>query len=168
MSTRDSAGSGEPKAKPDWNKLIPELSGYFTPGPADPEDYAFYNSSMEVALGFSNLFWPNFFVYEDMVFRGDDPTIGEEGVANIKNWLNHYDGDKSKVEAMLNHWHLIDLFRLRHMPGDDQQMSYLATVIVDMWAAKLRQDFPDRCFEVELDRSASETWNWEITFYQRR
>ena len=166
MTTGD--GENNLRAKPDWNKLIPALAGYFTPGPADPEDYAFCESGIEAALGFSNLFWPNFYVFEELVFRGDDPQPDELAAANIENWLNHYDGDKSKVVAMLNHEHLIDLFRLRHKPGDDQQITYLATVIVDMWAAKLRQDFPSRCFEVELDRTGSETWDWEITFYQRR
>lgn len=166
MSTIDSGGG--PKARPDWHVLIPALAGYFKPGPADPEDFAFYESSIEVALGFSNLFWPNFYLYEDMVFRDVAPEIDEVDAANIRSWLTQYDGDKSRVEAMLNHSHLIDLFRMRQRPGDDPQISYLATVIVEMWAAKLRQDFPDRSFEVELDRGAHETWNWEITFYQRR
>lgn len=157
--------------QPNWDDLIPPLKQYFTPGPTAPEEFAIYETNMEVAIGFSELFWPPFIVYDGMVFRGTE--VEAEGKANIANWMKAFDNNKAKVEQMLNHDHLIDLFCERNREGTGAQIAYLASVLRDAWAAKLKVDFPDRAFTVDLymepEGSTGEdakVGDWEITFYQ--
>lgn len=159
---------------PDWAKLIPKLEGYFDPGPASPEHYAFFESSLEVALGFSDLFWPPFTEYNSMVFRGVPESLDEAGESNIANWLKAFEGNCSQVERMINHIHLIDLFCERSREGSGYQIAYLGRVVRETWEAKLKLDFPGKTFAVELflsepdESGESAVGDWLITFYQRQ
>jgi hypothetical protein len=169
----DEAPSRTRIGKPDWAQLIPRLEGYLIPGPTSPEAYAFLESTLEVAIGFSEIFWPPFIEYDDMVFRGSSETpICGEAVANIESWLTRFDGNRSEVERMINHEHLIDLFWERSRSGGNDQIAYLGRVVREMWAAKLKFDFPNRKFVVDLEidvpdeNGVNAVGDWIVTFYQ--
>ena len=154
---------------PDWDKLIPGMRGYLVPGPTWPEEWAFYESNLQIALGFSDLFWPPFIQYDGMVFRGSaENAISAEGAKNIADWMTRFEGKRYEVERMLNHEHLIDLFRERNRDASASQIDYLAKVLHDAWAAKLKLDFPQMTFKVDLELSEpKEIGDWFITFYQQ-
>ena len=161
----DEAPSRARIGKPDWDTLIPGLKTYFAPGPTQPQDWAFCESSIEAAIGFSELFWPPFAEYDGMVFKG---KVGPEGSASIAGWMDQFEGDKSEVEKMLNHEHLIDLFDARNSPTQPEKLAYLGAVVCDMWLAKLKTDFPEKAFTVELFTNPVDgIGDWLITFYQR-
>ena len=156
---------------PNWNILIPGLRDYLVPGPAAPEDYALLESKIEIALGLTELFWPPFVEYEEMAFRGsaEDP-VDDEASKNLASWANTFNGSGSEVERMVNHEHLVDLFEQRHGEAepDPEKLIYLGKVVRDMWAAKLKLDFPNRNFNVDLYVSEqSDIGEWLITFYQQ-
>jgi hypothetical protein len=151
---------------PDWDQLIPGLKGYLVPGPTEPQYWAFDTTSLESAIGFSELFWPPFIEYDSMVFRGDSP-VSPDARKNIANWTASAKGERWKVEQMLNHEHLIDLFSERYRQGQSDKIIYLARVVREMWEAKLKLDFPNRSFVVDLHvPPTDDIAEWQITFYQ--
>lgn len=159
---------------PDWHRLIPSLKGYLVPGPTAPEEYSLLESSLEVALGYSELFWPSFHKYDGMVFRGSaEDQKSPEDLKNIASWIAKFNGDRSKVEEMLNHEHLVDLFFERNRKGTGHQVYYLGSVLRETWQAKLMLDFPEKQFVVELHTPGSdgsgdyEIGDWILTFYQK-
>jgi hypothetical protein len=151
---------------PDWDRLIPDLKGYFNPGPTAPEYWAFETANLECAIGLSELFWPPFIEYNNMVFRGDAP-VGPDGARNIASWMKSLKGEQAKVEQMLNHTHLVDLFADASREGSPDKIMYLARVVREMWDAKLRLDFPNKSFVVDLYVPPTDDISeWQITFYQ--
>jgi hypothetical protein len=82
---------------------------------------------------------------DSMVFRGDAP-VTPDARENIANWLASAKGERWKVEQMLNHEHLIDLFSERYRQRQSDKI-YLARVVREMWEAKLKLDLsgPNTC-----------------------
>jgi hypothetical protein len=157
---------------PNWGTLIPGIHGYLVPGPTDPETWSLCESNIKVAIGLTELFWPPFVEFDGLMFRGSDmDPCGPETSKNIANWMKSFENDRAKVERMLNHIHLIDLLFERNnptTPEQPEQMAYLASVLRDMWAAKLKLDYPDKDYIVELQITEPENlFDWLITFYRR-
>ena len=152
---------------PNWDVWIPALRGA-PAGTASPEEYAFFKSSLAVAIGFSDLFWPPFIEHGGMVFRAASSDLSPEESANIVSWLKRFGGDRSETERMLNHVHLIDLFLQRNREPEPLQLAYLGRVLQETWDAKLAKDFPGKMFLVELEISQTNFFDWMITFCEVR
>jgi hypothetical protein len=54
---------------------------------------------------YQKLFWPDFVEHDDCVFLALDEAI-------YRQWLQQTGGDKRKVEAVMNHRHIIDLLSI--------------------------------------------------------
>ena len=112
--------------------------------------------SVEQALAYSDLFWPEFVEHEGCVFM-------ERAADSFRGWSEPL-GDPSKVEAMLNHRQVCDLFEWE---SSHNMMIGLGRVLRDAWTLKLARDFPERRFAVELYDTPSENpTDYQITFYQ--
>jgi hypothetical protein len=77
------------------------------------------------------------------------------------------EGDKSRVEAVINHLHIMDMFQNDAAPSEEVVI-HIAGVLKDMWSCKLQRDFPERHFQVDVYDGTSESLlDYEITFFQR-
>jgi hypothetical protein len=119
-------------------------------------EWLYATGSVEQALACSDLFWPEFVEHEGCVFM-------ERVADSFRGWSESL-GDPSKVEAMLNHRHICDLFERE---SSHNMMIGLGRVLRDAWTIKLARDFPERRFAVEFYDTPSENpTDYQITFYQ--
>ena len=112
------------------------------------------------ALGYAAIFWPSFVQYERCIFRASpDHTAYQE-------WMKSTRGDCAKVEAMVNHVHLADLFTGSDYRPNRALLLRLGQIMKEMWSCKLAQDFPDKRFETHFTSDAENLADLELTFYQ--
>ena len=140
--------------------------GSFVPEPwcttDEPElDWLYNTGSIEQALAYSKLFWPSFIEHEDCVFLTFDDD-------KYRSWMAELHDDKARVEAMMNHRHIADVFEGAESAPHELLIG-LGRILKQCWKAKLLLDFPQRRFEVQFDdRQSAAPSDYEITFYQPR
>jgi len=111
----------------------------------------------EDALYYATLFWPPFVEVEGCVL------LGTKEPETFREWQAKCAGDRARIEAMLNHRHLEELFLAAPDPTPEMTRQF-GRVLREMWMAKLAQDFPGQRFVV----SVSEGEDPEITFCSER
>jgi hypothetical protein len=95
----------------------------------------------------SNLFWPEFVLHEDRVYLDDAPDAD-----TYLELLLAADHDKTTVQALCNHRHLLDFFE-----GTDAahlsraELIEFGNRVQAMWQAKVDIDFPERDVVVAFD-----------------
>jgi hypothetical protein len=111
----------------------------------------------EDAVRYGSLFWPTFAEMDGCVFLGPGvpDTLGE--------WRAKLGTDRERIEAVLNHRHILELFLGAPEPSVEVTRR-LGRLLQEMWTAKLSRDFPGRQFVVTL----SDGDDPEITFYTER
>jgi hypothetical protein len=117
--------------------------------------------NFELAIGFSALFWPEFVEHDGCVlFAG----ISEE---SYRGFMEACRGDRRRVEMVMNHQHILDLFTNVSGSATAEQMVYLGRVFRDIWQTKLPRDFPQRKFVVSFEEGPFEDLvEYQITFWQ--
>jgi hypothetical protein len=144
------------------DKLIPELSGWNNGDGIDVESWIRCVGRYDHAIGYASLFWPRFVVHDDCVFRY---TLDKD---TYSRWMDATGNDKRRVEAVVNHLHILDLFRDSEFQPNRDVILYVGSIFKDMWSCKLERDFPSRHFDVVFPDDASmELVDYEITFMQR-
>jgi hypothetical protein len=144
--------------------LVPELPEWNNGKGIDLDGWAQCTASSGSLIGASRIFWPDFVLYDDCVFRWRVPDE-----ANYRDWLLRSGGDRRKVEAVLNHCHVVDEFQTNSPGSLEAQVRYLGGVMAAMLRAKLAQEFPERTFEVSWDCDWSkDVVDWQVTFFQPR
>jgi hypothetical protein len=66
---------------------------------------------------------------------------------NFEAWWNELKGDRARIEGVLNHIHLWDVFDIAL---GAEKLGELARVIADSWRASANLRFPDRSFEISV------------------
>lgn len=67
---------------------------------------------------------------------------------NFETWWTELKGDRVRIESVLNHVHLWDVFDAE---GDDgNKLGALAEVVAESWRASVAKRFPGRSFEVSV------------------
>jgi hypothetical protein len=146
-----------------FTELIPELSQWNNGHGIGVQGWLSAMGTYDLTIAFSNLFWPEFFVYDDCIFRED---ISKK---NYLEWRNSTNGNKTAIESVLNHLHIIDLFPNVDTTVTIDQIVFIGKKLKDMWQAKLNLDFPDRKITVVFDEiNHDDIEGYEITFFQER
>jgi len=103
-------------------------------------------------LSLSQIFWPEFVLHDDRIYLDAAPDAD-----TYLELLLAADHDKTTVQILCNHRHLIDFFE------HDDEADHAATLpsradliklgsrLQAMWQAKLALDFPDRPMVVAFD-----------------
>lgn len=144
---------------PDFSALSSAASWPFS-----LQNYIESRGSFELALAFSELFWPRFVEHRDCIIRADGFT--EE---NFGAWHERLAGDSVAIERVLNLIHVRDL-----VPSDTTELSsaaylHLAELLVEMWTARVRILFPNRSFVIRLESSGDDDWTAPtVLLYQDR
>lgn len=143
-----------------FDSLIPELTKWNEGRGIDIESWIYYLGSHEHAIAYAQLFWPDFTVHDDCVFL----EVTEE---NYNEWLEHTGGDKQAVETVINHRHILPMFFIESDGPSEDQIVYLGRLLKEIWACKLRRDFPDRHFTVSFpEGETKDLIDYEVTFFQ--
>src|SRR5689334_21969397 len=70
----------------------------------EPElDWLYNTGSVAQALAYGQLFWPRFIEHDDCVFLHLD-------LEKYKSWMEETNGNKTQIEAIMNHRHIADFF----------------------------------------------------------
>ena len=84
--------------------LIPELREWNDGKGISLADWANAVGRYDYAIAYAPIFWPDFVLHDDCVFRLNP------GAENYATWISSLHGDRSKVEAVINHLHIMDMF----------------------------------------------------------
>ena len=144
--------------------LFPELRDWNEGKGITVSDWMNTIGNIPAAIAYSTLFWPEFVEYKGCILWSDaDP-------ANFEDWLTSLNGDRTRVEIVVNHRHITDFF-LNDEAGKDSpdQVEYLGNLLQKIWTLKLQNDFPLSDVRVEFywnDREATD--DAQITVYCQR
>ena len=113
----------------------------------------------ELAVAFSSLFWPDLVEVDGCVLLREryDPS-------RFQDWWLELDGDRSRIERVINHVHLWDLFDFDREDLPDETINDLARVLASTWRCALQNRFPHRTFEVRLILEDPEEYGPTIAF----
>ena len=140
--------------------LLPELRNWNDGRGISPLDYLFCFARSDIAIAYIDLFWPEFVVFEEYVFRAG---FDED---HVRSWQQVEKITRRNVEAAVNYIDISDLFKNSSEERSDllhAREELMRSTLAEIYAAKLRRDFPDRSFEVSLDGDDEEL---ALTFYQ--
>jgi len=150
----------------DYHDLIPEIRKWeeHNKHPFDPGEWIGCVGNFEHAIGYAWLFWPAFVIHEDCI-------LGEGFAQEVyQGFLAQTKGDKSAVEAVMNHIHIAPLFSGSSKRPTPLQAQWLGERLRDMWEAKLKRDFPDRKIKVEfyMPENRDDLGEYQLTAFQER
>lgn len=146
--------------------LIPELKEYKK---LNGEDFGIdrwlsCNTTTELFIGFSDLFYPEFEEYLGGVFFA--------GIEEVKKRFNPIRGfnrnEFEKMQRLYNHQHILDFFigSDSHSTISPIQVEFIGKTLCNVWAMKLKQDFPHLDTRVELyDLDSEYLDDVQITFW---
>ena len=116
--------------------------------------------SIEHAIAYGELFWPDFVEHEGCVFFAGFSDESYRGFMSTT-------GDRKSVEAVMNHRHILGMFVERELQPTQAQMVYLGRLLEEIWTAKLQREFPDKRFVVSFPEDPTDDLlDYEITFFQ--
>lgn len=145
-------------------ELIPELKKWDN----DPNK-AFHKwlcciGNLEHAIGYSQLFWPNFIEYQNCVFLEQNFTKDA-----FNEWNTTLKNNLTNVESTLNHIHLSEAFGNPDMSSNERQLYFLGNLLFEMWKCKLRLNFPKKTFIIDFTKGSKDNLlNFQITFHTKR
>ena len=126
----------------DFTKLVPEITKWDNGQGVSISSWIEMTGDYAHAVGYSVIFWPSFVEYNGCVFRSD--------VEDIDGWSKAYDGNRQIIESTASHIHLRDL-HLNDTEGNClERLQYLASVLKEIYTCKLKLDFPEKSFIVEV------------------
>ncbi|MCL1465277.1 hypothetical protein [Argonema galeatum] len=120
-------------------------------------DFLFGVANIEIALAFTQLFWPDFVEHQGGIFLTEafDLEIYQQ-------WKEKLGNDINAIERVMNHQHIDDILPGAEKVGIDN-LYYLGDTIAQMWSSRLKLVYPDRTFQVNSDRDEHSVI---VTFYQ--
>lgn len=124
-------------------------------------DYLNYRGDFELAAAFCNLFYPEFIEVEGCVLLAEQAKR-----YNFAEWKQKLKGDREKIEAMINHVHVYDLFLNSSKEGiNPQTYEHIGRTLLKCWSCALRETFPDKHFQFDY-ATEPEEYGPTITFFQ--
>lgn len=150
----------------DWDKLselVPELGEWNSGAGITLDQWFDHIARSDHALAYLTFFWPSFVLIDEGIFRiGTTPL-------DVKHWKDSLGDDVAAIERVLNHVHLDDIFN--DESNDDHvvhRKSILGQALREIYETKLRQDFPDRGFELYLEYEEESENDLVFTFCQKK
>ncbi len=142
---------------PDFSQLRSQVDWKYS-----LHNYIESRGSTELAVAFTQLFWPEFIVRNDCVIRAD----GFDN-QNFDQWWAQTSGNRRAIECAMNVLHTRDLVPSDETVLDDSVIDYLGNVIAEMWRARLLLLFPERAFEVRYSAVGEEPDSGSVVVFQK-
>ena len=147
-----------------FDSVIPELPRWNNGAGISIDDWIGAIGRHDHAIGYSRVFWPEFVLHDACLLRAGFDQDSFHG------FMEQCDGDRRRVEAVMNHEHLEDMLMGMFHDGEHpsrDQILYLGRVLREMWSAKLKRDFPSLDIVVSFPEGPwDELRHYEITVFQ--
>jgi len=122
-------------------------------------DYMFHaintsHISRDIYFALQELYWPTFIERDTYVFLKENFSI--EKFKDLKK-------DKTNSEFWMNFLSTDPYFE--NEEDSDKKAEGLSKLLVEIWATKLKRDFPEKSFSVQYLED-KETGDYGLTFYQ--
>lgn len=150
-------------SEPDWHALIPELSEWNNGRGVDPKGWVSAMGNFQLACAYTTIFWPRFVKHDGMILReGFSPE-------SLAGFLENCGGNKTDVERVMNHLHVIDLYHVGCADASRERVIFLGNVLKQIYECKLAAEFPGEDIVVEFDDSYREDlFGYQLLFFKRR
>lgn len=137
-----------------------ELGAWNNGAGIDLESWIGTEGTFAHAVAYATLFWPKFTVIDGYILRV------EASRENVRAFARADGATRESVEWVMNHLHVCDLFVSDD--GTPDKLFALGLVLKEMWEAKLKWQFPDTSFEVELYVPPDQTdeLQYQLSFWQ--
>jgi hypothetical protein len=146
----------------DFKELLPQLRTHWAAN--DIDQWIGIEGNHEHLVGYGRIFWPDFLEHDGCIFWRNRFT--EE---NYKGFMAQTKGNKTAVEAVMNHEHILDIFPNPPNKPSREIVLYVGRLLKEIWQAKLDREFPGRRIKVSFPEEFSEDLlYYEITFFQER
>jgi hypothetical protein len=161
-------GDSVSTAKPRWTeRVLPRFfaqwrSQWVGPTAADmsPSDYINEQGGLRFLIAGAWVFCP-----ETTEYRGCIVLSERFNADNVDTWLEHFGGNVSDAEAMVNQTHLDDAFGLGDADEiDDQDVAQLALALGECWQGVISARYPDRDITVTVSANEDGSYGSTVTF----
>jgi hypothetical protein len=169
----------------EYEKLIPELTEWKKRNGSqfNIETWTEIEGNIKLAIGYSNLFWPDFIEHDNCIFLKSHFSIDNfelwENTASNKNY--------AQIESIMNHIHIVDLFATLAPPSRQsiynklfnravyrqekitkEQVIFLGNKLLEIYSAKLSIDYPEKRFDISFDfiDNPDNIEDYQLTFCQ--
>jgi len=123
-------------------------------------EYLNYKADFELAFVFSKLFWPDFMQVDGCIL-----LVEQYDPKSFEMWKQKFNGDCKKIESIINHIHIYDLFLNCETEGFDiTLLENLGQILLKCWGCALRELFPDKQFHFQYSTEPEE-YGPTISFY---
>jgi hypothetical protein len=139
-----------------------ELAAWNNGSGIDLESWVGCEGSFGLAVGYASIFWPGFVEFDGFILHEGFSVDALRGFRQCEGT------DRANVESVMNHWHLDGIQHAFCPDASPDKLLHLGRVLEQVYAAKLRWQFPDRPCRVSLfvPANASALSEYEITFWQ--
>lgn len=145
------------------DRLIPGLDEWNNGQGIGVSGFLAFIANPSHVIAYATLFWPDFIIHDDCIF------LHKPNEHIYQQWLTTCKGDRTEVESVMNHLHLLDVFVNADSQPPKEALVHIGRVLSDMWQCRLRRDFPDRPIVVEFfDGSTTDLLDIVITVFQKR
>jgi hypothetical protein len=123
---------------------LPRIAAWREARGGSPHLFDFLSESADAALAvaFSRLYWPVFIEVRGCILIED-----KFQEATFLRWWDELDGDCRRIEEVVNHTHLWDLFEDDDSASADA-LKHVADILARTWRCALRDQFPSRAVDV--------------------
>lgn len=147
---------------------LPEVSTWaraWSPQPS-ADDFLSHSVSVAKALAVMRLFWPEFVEVRGCVLLSLHYTAG-----SFQTWWETLDGDRERIERVMNHVHLLDVFGPTladdaSTSSEGPALEELGQLMRHTFTAALLDAFPRRQFEVSYSTEPDE-YGPTVTFWTK-
>lgn len=155
-------------SKPAWSER--ELPAFFKRWRTEwksedlgPDNYLDFEGGLRFVLAAAWLFCPETVEYRECVFLKDRFNQG-----TVDDWFTNLDGDRHRVEAVVNHVELWGTFGNTPLTDDDQlgeELPQLALALGESWQGILSSRYPDLEITVEVSDEEDGSYGPTVTFW---
>ncbi|MEU6327884.1 hypothetical protein ABZ851_11445 [Streptomyces sp. NPDC047049] len=156
------------RSKPAWSGR--ELPAFFRRWRTDwkeeelsPDNYLDFEGGLRFALAAAWLFCPETVDYRGCVF------LKENFRQNIvDDWFTRLEGDGRRIELVVNHVELWDMFSNTPLTDNDQlgeDLPQLALALGECWQGVVSARYPDREITVEVSDEEDGSYGPTVTFW---
>lgn len=129
-------------------------------------DFVFAVGSPLEAIMYSRLFWPDFVEVDGMIFI-NEMMADEEDRLRLSQVVVRHGGDRREAEKSFNLYEVpSDIFGKAAQEAGPEESRFIASLLCEMWSARLAQLYPHRRFCVEVWEPTTTGGDVGVVFYQ--
>ncbi|MGJ8641713.1 MAG: hypothetical protein ACSHYA_20150 [Opitutaceae bacterium] len=141
-----------------------ELSKWNNGDGIDLENWVSCEGNFSLAVGYAEIFWPEFVLYKDYILRKGFSVDSLEGFEKQCGENRH------AIESVMNHLHIADIQHFGCKDASKEKIKRLGNILKEIYEAKLQYEFPEHPCEVSFHQpeDEGELIEYEISFWQKK